>query len=198
MRATAQLFPNTRGAVIRNPWASLPLLYYLQAGSPLLGASPCHGLRAADGRVWLGQRQPRDARCLGWSQGSHAQSLASAQPRIPNDGRISFSGAALAQPMDSDQSEKYTLKCTQWFSSPNPHRQTNPSAGELCLQPDSESPPGWARDVARGQSRRGDPEAGTHPAAQGGDAEGQSHPEPPAQAASTGPSPFLSISQTIS
>ena len=90
----------------------------------------------------LGRRQPRDARCLGSSQGSHAQRLASAQPQISNDGKISFSAAALAQPMDSDQSKKHTLKCTQRFSSPNPHRQTNPSAGELRLQPDSESP--WA------------------------------------------------------
>ena len=40
------------------------------------------------------------------------------------------------------KAKKHTLKRAQRFSSPNPHRQTNPSAGELRLQPDSESP--WA------------------------------------------------------
>lgn len=69
MRATAQLFPNTGGAVIRNPWALLPLLYYLQAGSPLLGASPHHGLRAADGRVWLGQETAQGRAVLGLEPG---------------------------------------------------------------------------------------------------------------------------------
>lgn len=84
----------------------------------------CRELVAGSGS---GRRQPRDTRCLGTSQGFHAQGLANAQPQIANDGEISFSSAASAQLMDSDQREKKKEKDVHSdFSSPNLHRRENP------------------------------------------------------------------------
>lgn len=70
-----------------------------------------------------------------------------------------------------------------------PHRLVSSAAG-------LGEPLGWARDAAHGRSKQGS-RAGTCPAAQGGGTEGQSQPEPPAEAASTHSSPFLCSSQTI-
>lgn len=87
----------------------------------------CRELVAGSGS---GRRQPRDTQCLGTSQGFHAQGLANAQPQIANDGEISFSSAASAQLMDSDQREKKKKRkmCTAIF---HPQIRTDGKIREL-------------------------------------------------------------------
>lgn len=199
MRATAQLFPNTGGAVIRNPWALLPLFILFASWEPPARSIPTS--RAASSRwpglAWAGDGPGTRGAWAG------ARDLMRRAWRVPSRGYRMMEGFHLAAlPWHSRwtaiKAKNIRLNVRSGF---HPRiltgRQIHLPVNFVCSQT-RRAPPGWARDVARGRSRRGDPEAGTHPAAQGGDAEGQSHPEPPAQAASTGPSPFLSISQTIS
>lgn len=101
----------------RNPQALL-LLYYLQAGSPLPRAPPSRGLPEARGRVWRGKVTAQGRAVLGH------------EPRIP----CSEAGECPAADIERWKDfKKYMLKQRQRFSSPNPRRQTSPSAGELWL-----------------------------------------------------------------